>query len=86
MTTQQKGNIVENLKAYLFPSLASVLFGLLWMQYQKIETGIDDISTSIQKIEKVQVSDAKDIEYLRAKIGEHERWLDDIDAYLRNNK
>lgn len=86
MTTQQKINLLEGVKSWLFPGLVSVLSALVWLQYQKIEIGIESINETVRRIEKEQVGDSKDIEFLRSKVQEHEEWLDDIDNYLRTNK
>lgn len=81
MTTQK--NALDGIKAWLFPGLVSVLGTLLWIQYNGISEDIKETKESVQRIEKERISDTKDIEFLRAKIGEHEKWLDDIDSQIR---
>lgn len=82
MTAAQKENLIESLKAWVFPIVLAGLMALVQMQYSNIVTDLKEVKVFIQKSDRNQALYEREFQYLQKKIEEHERWLEGIDKEL----
>lgn len=85
-TTENGGNILDSIKAWVFPLLLAAFGGLLQLQYNSIVSDMKEIKAFIQKSDRDHALYERDILYLTKKIEEHERWLEEVDNALYKRK